>query len=249
MVESEPVGAALPGTYRAVCSLVADLSPGRILDAPCGAGGLARLLSQAGHSLVGADLHLMPPSHLYRGVRLDLNAPLPFLDGVFDAVVSVEGIEHLENPYLPVREFSRILRPGGRLVISTPNILNMRSRVKFFLLGTLFWFDSGGYRPASHVNAIPIYELRHLLAEAGFAVERISVNRRSSGMRIVEAVMGPLLRAVAWLRRSPADLNAADLLCGEVVIILGQKLNPLDVPEVAMGEPLLARGRGRRATA
>lgn len=217
-------GAALPGTYAVVRALVADLSPGLILDAPCGEGLLANLLGKAGHRVVAADLDPTKSAHLHiPTVGLDLNVRLPFQNGSFDAVVSIEGVEHLENPYMPLREFFRVLRPAGVLIVSTPNILNLRSRVKFLTLGTFFWFDEAGYRRGFHVNALPLYEMRYILSEAGFAVEEVRVNRRVPGMRIAAAALGPALRMAARVRGRSGSLNTPDLLSGEVLLIRARR--------------------------
>jgi 2-polyprenyl-3-methyl-5-hydroxy-6-metoxy-1,4-benzoquinol methylase len=211
--------AALPGTYEAVAALLADLPPGRLLDAPAGLGVLSERLSRAGHRVVAADRAPPKPVGGRPSVVLDLERPLPFRDGAFDAAVCVEGIEHLESPYAPVRELRRVLRAGGLLVVSTPNVLNLRSRLKFLLRGTLFWFDVAGYRRGQHVNPIPVHELRHVLAEAGFVVESVRVNRRPAGLRLAAAIAGPLLRWRARRRGAGEHLNDADLLAGEVVIV------------------------------
>ena len=219
-----PSGAACPGTYEAVRVLLADLPPGRVLDAPCGEGHLAASLREAGHQVVAGDI--MPQRMAQAGIPtlgLDLNTCLPFRDAAFDAVVAVEGIEHLENPYLPAREFFRVLRPGGLLILTTPNILNLRSRMKFLACGTLFWFDEWTYRRGFHVNAIPMYELRHILTEAGFAVDGVRVNRRPFGMRAAVALVGPLLRLVARDGGRPDSPNARDLLTGEVLLVRARK--------------------------
>jgi len=217
-------GAALPGTYEAVRDLLAELPPGRILDAPCGEGHLAASLDEAGHRVIAADL--LPQRMAQAGiptVGLDLNSPLPFRDGTFDAVLSIEGIEHLENPYLPAREFFRVLRPGGILILSTPNILNLRSRMKFLVRGTLYWFDEWTYRRGFHVNAIPVYELHHILTQAGFGVDAIRVNRRPLLLRAAAALVGPLLRLAARDGGRPESPNAPDLLAGEVLLVRARK--------------------------
>jgi ubiquinone/menaquinone biosynthesis C-methylase UbiE len=63
---------------------------------------------------------------------VDLNRePLPYADNGFALVTCVETIEHLENYRQVIREIYRVLRLGGVAVFSTPNILNLRSRLRF----------------------------------------------------------------------------------------------------------------------
>src|SRR5437879_737827 len=103
----------------------------RILDAPCGAGALVASLNEVGFEAWGADLQ--PEAQAVLGERFrcgDLNSQLPWPEASFDVVVSVEGIEHIENRFGFLREVHRLLRPGGLLVITTPNIVSLRSRVR-----------------------------------------------------------------------------------------------------------------------
>jgi 2-polyprenyl-3-methyl-5-hydroxy-6-metoxy-1,4-benzoquinol methylase len=108
-----------------------------VLDAPCGEGLLASRLAALGHEVWACDLDPTALAHA-DGIRFhvtDLNGPLPYPDGFFDAIVSLEGIEHLETPALCVQEFARVLRGGGRLVLSTPNVNNIQARLHYFLTG------------------------------------------------------------------------------------------------------------------
>jgi hypothetical protein len=134
-----------------------------------------------------------------------------------------KGIEHLDNAYLPVGEFYRVLRPDGVLIVTTPNILTLRSRLKFLLFGTFFWFDESGYRRGGHVNAIPVYELQHILVEAGFAVERLGVNRRRTVAWLAATGLAPCFRILARLRGQGVALSSPDLLAGEVLIVRARK--------------------------
>lgn len=68
--------------------------------------------------------------------RLDLSAPyLPLRKGRYDIAVCVEGIEHLENQWNLVRNLNRALKPGGHLVLTTRNILDFRSRLRYLAEG------------------------------------------------------------------------------------------------------------------
>jgi 2-polyprenyl-3-methyl-5-hydroxy-6-metoxy-1,4-benzoquinol methylase len=151
----------------------------RVLDAPCGGGALAAALIAAGFEVHGADVE--PSARPLLGERLaiaDLNRPLPWPDGYFEAVFSVEGIEHLENRFLFLRELRRVLRPGGVLVLTTPNIVSLRSRVRFFASG-FYHRDSrplneSAAHPLHHINLATFSDLRYALHTSGFSLEEAS---------------------------------------------------------------------------
>ncbi len=100
----------------------------RALDAGCGAAYGSRMLADAGASeVVGIDkdervIAAMAPT-MPAGVRLDVGdvTALPYEAGEFDLVVCFEMIEHVAEPERVLDELRRVLRPGGLLVISTPN--------------------------------------------------------------------------------------------------------------------------------
>ena len=69
--------------------------------------------------------------------RLNFNEPLPFDDQCFDVIYTIEVMEHLHRPYDLLKECFRVLKPGGSLIASTPNILNLQSRFRFLFTG--FW--------------------------------------------------------------------------------------------------------------
>lgn len=107
----------------AVWSLVADLGPGRALDAACGTGRHSRRLASLGHEVMGFDV---TPEMLVRAraavpgaqfVEGDLRA-IPAADDAFDVVVCGLALSHLRSLDEPVAELLRVLAPGGRLVVS-----------------------------------------------------------------------------------------------------------------------------------
>jgi len=107
----------------AVWSVLDALTPGRALDAACGTGRHARHLADLGHEVVGIDL---TPEMLERAAasvpearfaRADLRE-IPAPDSDFDVVVCGLALAHLPDLAGAVTELARVVRPGGRLVIS-----------------------------------------------------------------------------------------------------------------------------------
>lgn len=146
----------------------------RVLDAPCGGeAALTRALTEAGFDAHGADLDTQAEGHLGKAfTEVNLDMPLPWSESTFDAVFSTEGIEHLENHFSFLREVCRILKPGGLLVLTTPNITALRSRVRFFGSG-FFGRDARPLNEASryplhHIGLATFPELRYELHTSGF---------------------------------------------------------------------------------
>jgi 2-polyprenyl-3-methyl-5-hydroxy-6-metoxy-1,4-benzoquinol methylase len=99
----------------------------RVLDIACGEGYGAAALQQAGAvSLTGVDISLEACEHASKryGIQTKLGdaKKIPLPDKSLDVVVSFETIEHTDNPNLFLDECARVLAPGGKLVISTPNL-------------------------------------------------------------------------------------------------------------------------------
>ena len=146
----------------------------RVLDAPCGApAALSLALKNEGFSVTSADLDETAASVLGEAFApVNLNAPLPWADDSFDLAVSTEGVEHLENHFAFFREFCRVLRPNGVLIVTTPNITALRSRVRFF--GSGFFgrdarpLNESGRHPLHHVSLATFPELRYELQVSGF---------------------------------------------------------------------------------
>jgi ubiquinone/menaquinone biosynthesis C-methylase UbiE len=106
-----------------VWKILAAIPPGRALDAACGTGRHAERLVRLRHDVVGVDLTAamlarararVPDAEFLEG---DLRA-IPAADEQFDVIVCGLALAHLEDLARPVAEFVRVLKPGGRLVIS-----------------------------------------------------------------------------------------------------------------------------------
>jgi len=168
---------------------------GRVLDYGAGIGNLTRRLWALGRfeQIAGADI-LPRPEDLPGAIPwhcLDLNHGDVVPAASFDAVIAAEVIEHLENPREVARELYRILKPGGTLVLSTPNNESIRSLVALLIRGQYVAFDDSCY-PA-HITALLRKDLVRILGEAGF-----------SGVRFQYTNFGgvPKMPMVSWQRVS-----------------------------------------------
>jgi SAM-dependent methyltransferase len=95
----------------------------RLLDAGCGRYLEFSKEFSADVQVIGIDLEEHLDTNNRRSpyaIRGDLDT-LPFPSGCFDLVISRSVVEHLQNPLQVFREFHRILKPGGKVILSTPN--------------------------------------------------------------------------------------------------------------------------------
>jgi 2-polyprenyl-3-methyl-5-hydroxy-6-metoxy-1,4-benzoquinol methylase len=144
---------------------------GRVLDYGAGIGKLTRRLWELSRfdQITGADI-LPRPGDLPGAIPwhcLDLNQGEVLPAACFDAVIAAEVIEHLENPREVAREWYRILKAGGTLILSTPNNESFRSLAALLIRGHYVAFDDSCY-PA-HITALLRKDLMRILGEAGFS--------------------------------------------------------------------------------
>jgi len=215
----------------------------RILDAPCGgAAALTRALRQMGFEAVGADIDQEALANLgeaFEKVNLD-DVRLPWGDQSFDGVVSTEGIEHLENHFSFLREVHRILKPGGVLVLTTPNITSLRSRMRFF--GSGFFgrdarpLNESARHPLHHLGLATFPELHYELHVSGFRIEAVG-HTHIKPVSYLYAIYAPwmwLYTLVAFRKeKDPAqrernkEIHAAllsySLLFGENLMLIARK--------------------------
>jgi SAM-dependent methyltransferase len=111
------------------CAYLHERNPGALLDVGCGLGAFAADMQRRGWSARGTDFDAKAAWHVSKnhGFPVDVGElrEIAYPDNRFDAVTARHVIEHIREPVGFLRECWRILRPGGRLVLVTPNVASL----------------------------------------------------------------------------------------------------------------------------
>ena len=239
--ERGPQAMSRPGLHDTVMKILEPLPRGRILDCPAGEGALAERMLAAGFDVRCSDLY----AELFRldGVEIkqgDLSGTLPYASESFEYITSLDGLEHIDSPPQAFREYRRLLKPRGHLIISVPNIMNIEERLKWLLFGytshckplsdqskTKIRYDYAGKDEiAVHANPIGYNELRYYLEKNGFAIQGVYRDRKKANQWLywpIVAFIRLLARLTPEARRKDrwTDELASDpvLLGGNTIII------------------------------
>jgi SAM-dependent methyltransferase len=150
--------------YRSDFLHLEGMRPGRVLEVGCGDGAFLAAAARKGWESIGLDFDAAAVAQASRlpGVTADvgeLNGK-EYPGSSFDAIVMSNVIEHLANPGETLAECRRLLRPGGRLVIITPNFESLGRK--------LFKHNWRGLEPPRHLYLYAGNSLRSLCRQAGF---------------------------------------------------------------------------------
>jgi len=169
------------GTYEKLLKISKDNKTEPVLDCPAGEGMFSAMLVEAGFSDVKAaeyDVAKFKPKDIAI-TPCDLNKQLSFKTESFASIFCIDGLCEVDDVPNALREFCRILKTNGTIYISTANVLNLRSRLRYLLTG----FYSKYKLPFDEQNGqsthriLPYWELRYLLVRNGFSSIEIFTNR------------------------------------------------------------------------
>jgi SAM-dependent methyltransferase len=153
-------------------------SPGRVLDVGCSTGYLAQRLVERGAVVVGIESDERAAAEA-RGVCEDVlvgdveTMALPFPERFFDVVLCGDLIEHLRDPERFLARARPLLRPGGKLVLTTPNVANWAMRLG--LLAGRWRYTDRGILDRTHLHLFTKKTLEEMLVRAGYRVVTLDV--------------------------------------------------------------------------
>jgi len=171
--------AILEGVVRRVISGPETITGQSVIDVGCGEGRLLARLAELGVcQLAGVGWKVTVPSTVKKIEGVDLcraGWALQFEGRVFDWIVSTEVLEHLINPFHYLVELRRLISPQGRLVLTFPNVHNLRSIVGYALSGRFSGFFGPNFNSNhplfdQHIFIPNLHLVRYLMRVSGFSL-------------------------------------------------------------------------------
>jgi SAM-dependent methyltransferase len=229
--------------------------PGKHLDIGSGDGSLIRLLKEKFPlDSSGCDYtDTLMKDHSTKVAIVNLNTDkLPYSDAEFDLITCTEVIEHLEHYRETLQEAYRILNENGTLVVTTPNILNLKSRIRFLifgfynLFGPLHFRESALHSTGGHITPIGLFYLIHSLVDAGFEKIEIAIDKKQGTSLLWLALLYTPIKFFGWLTlereknkyrtidehniKYVSKINSIDILTGRTIIVGCKKLQSTRSP-------------------
>ena len=213
---------------------------GSVLDVPTGTGILADRLRKIGFEVSCCDIN--PTYFSVPELTIDignLNQSLPYPNDSFDYLICLDGIEHTENPSNAIREFQRVLKKGGKILLSTPNFLNIERRLRFLFNGTFSKIPSHevikniwkGDITMAHLSPLGYPLLKFIMECHGFHILRLEKDRKKPKMVWLLPLVWLIRlygRMASKKRRELYRLDETSkdeiILGGNTLIIMGEKV-------------------------
>jgi len=187
-----------------------------ILDVPAGSGVTTEILLENGAKVEPFDL--FPEYFMLKNIeckRADILDKIPVTDNYADMVICQEGIEHLSDQLKAFKEFNRVLKINGKLLITTPSYSNLASKFSYLL----FESETVRHMPPNeiddiwmsdktitneiyhgHIFLIGLQKLRILGKLSGFRIHEIRYSRISKGSLFLFPFFYPLIFISSFLR-------------------------------------------------
>ena len=207
MPEIKPM--TVPGTHEKFLKFFQKHVPPnmKVLDLGAGRGAFTKTLHEMGYEVYACDL--FPEIFEFDPVecrKVDITSVFPYEDDFFDAIVAIEVSEHITDHQNFFRETNRILKSQGKLYISTPNILSVKSRIRFLKTGFYYMFiplDMKNHDGLQHVSSLTLDQYNYIATYNNYSEAEVEVDkyqRSSVGLFI-------LLYLVLFMFRKNNKLN------------------------------------------
>lgn len=187
-----------------------------VLDIPAGNGATTEILLEIGAKVEPFDL--FPEYFMLKNIeckRADIAVKIPVADGHADMLICQEGIEHFSDQLKVFKEFNRVMKSGGKLLITTPSHSNLASKFSYLLFESEtsrqmppneiddIWMSDKSLTSElyhGHIFLIGLQKLRIIAKLSGFRIREIKYIRLSKGSLFLFPLFYPLIFISSYLR-------------------------------------------------
>jgi ubiquinone/menaquinone biosynthesis C-methylase UbiE len=197
-------------------SIKHELKDKIVLDIPAGNGATTELLLANGAKVEAYDL--FPEYFMVKGIecnRADIVDSIPVANKHADMLICQEGIEHFSDQLKTFKEFNRVLKTNGQLIITTPSYSNLASKFSYLLFESEtskkmppneiddIWMSDRSVTTElyhGHIFMIGLQKLRVIGKLSGFSIKEIRYLRISKGSAVLFPLLYPLIFISSYLR-------------------------------------------------
>jgi SAM-dependent methyltransferase len=226
---------AIPGTHDRVLSALqraVDLRAApRVLDIGAGQGAFSLRLKALGANVSACDVvpeQFAVPGVEFRAVGAD--GRLPFDDAAFDAAVAIEVLEHIDGHERFFAEVARVLVPNGIVLFTTPNILSLKSRLRFLFTG--FFYSFGPLQPftrdpvSQHVAPFSLNRYEWMMSQHGLHLAGVETDKIQTSSVLLSPLV-PFIKLATLLQFNGSSLaarqNSSETMFGRKLVVVGRK--------------------------
>ena len=226
---------AIPGTHDRVLEILGRnidfRSSPRVLDIGAGQGALSLRLKAAGARVNACDVvpeQFDVPGVDFRAVTAD--GRLPFDDATVDAAVAIEVLEHIDGHSRFFAEVARVLVPGGVIMFTTPNILSLKSRIRFLFTG--FFYSFGPLEPfardpvSQHIAPFSVNRYEWMMSQHGLRLASLETDKTQTSS-VLLSLLVPFIRLATRVQFNESPLasrqNSSVALYGRKLVVIGRK--------------------------
>lgn len=168
------------------------LPPGldKVLEVGCGQGRSLKWLKENKDCKWTAGIEMFPEAAEKAKDHLDVlyegnieTMDLPFKDNSLDAILCLDVLEHLVNPWLVISKLQPLLKSGGILLTSIPNVRNFRVLLPLLFQGKWEYKEAGGIMDKTHLRFFTKESAVQLIEQAGFVIELVKSNGLEPGTK------------------------------------------------------------------
>lgn len=199
---------------RYLVSIKDELKGKIVLDLPAGNGVTSEILHELGSKVEAYDL--FPEYFLLKNMeckKADINEGLPLANDYADYVICQEGLEHFSDQLKAFSEFNRVLKVGGKLIITTPSYSNLHAKLSYALFETEYfhklmppneidsvWFGDKTNRKIyyGHIFLLGVQKMRVIARVSGFKISKIIFMRLNKTALFLFPFYYPFIFFSSW---------------------------------------------------